>query len=91
MDPLLIAVFVLWFVVIALGIVVFALTRQVGILFERVAPMGALMTDAGPRVGEAAPGFTLTSLTGGDTVNVGRSNGRSMLLFFLSPCCSVCK
>ena len=54
MDPLVIAVIVLWVVVVALLFVVFALARQVGILFERVAPMGALMTDAGPKVGEAS-------------------------------------
>lgn len=91
MDPLLIAVFVLWFVVIALAIVVFALTRQVGILFERVAPMGALMTDAGPRIGETSPTFSLPSLTGGKAVQIGRNDGRSMLVFFLSPTCPVCK
>ena len=52
-----IALILLWAVVIALGIVVLALARQVGILFERVAPMGALMTDAGPKIGEASPRF----------------------------------
>ena len=31
-----------------------ALARQVGVLFERVAPMGALITDSGPAVGAAA-------------------------------------
>lgn len=91
MEPLAIAVFVLLVSVIALAILVFALTRQVGILFERIAPMGALMTDAGPKVGEASPTFELASLTGKDTVKVGLASGRSMLLFFLSPTCPVCK
>ena len=91
MEPLTIAVFVLLIAVIVLAVLVFALTRQVGILFERVAPMGALMTDAGPKIGEASPKFELASLTGADPVRVGRADGRSMLLFFLSPTCPVCK
>jgi methylamine dehydrogenase accessory protein MauD len=46
--------------------------------------------DHGPRVGEAAPVFTLPTLVGGDIV-VGAATGRSQLLFFLSPTCPVCK
>ena len=76
---------------IGLTIAVFALMRQVGVLFERVAPMGALVTDAGPKIGEMTRAFELMSLTGGDPVSVGVANGRSQLLFFLSPTCPVCK
>ena len=57
MDILSVAVVLLSAVVIALLLVVLALARQVGILFERVAPMGALMTDAGPKIGENSPRF----------------------------------
>ena len=64
MDGLVIAVALLWVLVIILAIMVFALSRQIGILFERVAPMGALMTDAGPKVGEAVRRFELTTLDG---------------------------
>ena len=80
---------ILSLVVIALLVVVFALARQVGVLFERVAPMGALITDAGPKIGEASPRFELTTLAaaGGDR----RARRRSTLLFFLSPTCPVCK
>ncbi|MBA3903667.1 MAG: methylamine dehydrogenase accessory protein MauD [Rhodocyclaceae bacterium] len=90
MDALVISNAVLWAVVLALLVAVFALARQVGILYERVAPMGALMIDAGPAVGEAAPRFDLPAL-GGGTVSVGAAAERSQLLFFLSPTCPVCK
>jgi len=90
-DAILISNALLWVVVLALVVLVFALTRQIGILYERVAPMGALMLDQGPKVGEAAPRFELATLAG-PTVTVGRSaSGRSQLLFFLSPTCPVCK
>jgi methylamine dehydrogenase accessory protein MauD len=90
MDPFTVAVVLLWIVVIALAVVVLALARQVGVLFERVAPMGALVTDGGPKVGETSPRFDLTALDG-RAVTVGAGDGRSMLLFFLSPTCPVCK
>jgi methylamine dehydrogenase accessory protein MauD len=90
MEPLVIAIAILWLVVIALLVVVFALARQVGILFERVAPMGALMTDAGPKIGEASPRFDLMTLDGHPVV-VGGSSRRDTLVFFLSTTCPVCK
>ncbi|MGE4246759.1 MAG: methylamine dehydrogenase accessory protein MauD [Parvibaculaceae bacterium] len=90
MDPLAIAVLVLWVVVVALGVVVFALARQIGVLFERVAPMGALVTDGGPKVGEASPRFELQTLAGA-MLPVGAGGGRSTLIFFLSPTCPMCK
>jgi methylamine dehydrogenase accessory protein MauD len=81
---------VLWVVVLALVLAVFALTRQIGILYERVAPMGALVVDHGPKAGEAAPPFELVDL-GGHAVRLGGAAPKSTLLFFLSPACPVCK
>jgi methylamine dehydrogenase accessory protein MauD len=89
-DALLISNIFLWLVVLALLLVVWALARQIGVLYERVAPMGALMIDQGPKVGDAAPSFSLTSIAGG-TVSIGGQLGRGQLLFFLSPTCPVCK
>lgn len=80
----------LWLAVLALLVVVIALSRQIGILYERIAPMGALMMDTGPKVGDAAPAFTLPGL-GGGSVQLGAPSPRSTLLFFLSPTCPVCK
>ncbi len=90
MDTLTISVVLLWLAVIALGVMLWALSRQVGVLFERVAPMGALVTDAGPAVGEASPVFTLQGIQS-ETVQLGGTTERPTLLFFLSPTCPVCK
>ncbi|MFE0018899.1 methylamine dehydrogenase accessory protein MauD [Mesorhizobium sp. NPDC059054] len=90
MDPLVVAVIVLWAIVIVLLVVVFALARQVGILFERVAPMGALVTDAGPKIGEQSPRFDLLTLDG-KPLTLGPPAAKSTLVFFLSTTCPVCK
>jgi methylamine dehydrogenase accessory protein MauD len=90
MEALVFAVVVLFVLVICLTVAFIALARQVGVLLERVAPMGALVTDAGPRVGERSPQFRLSSLTGGEVV-IGAPAERSTLVFFLSPACPVCK
>ncbi|MEQ8231880.1 MAG: methylamine dehydrogenase accessory protein MauD [Gammaproteobacteria bacterium] len=89
-SALAIAVAVLWVIVIALALAVFALARQIGVLYERVAPMGALMLDEGPKVGERAPSFTLTALDG-SSVNIGQPSQTGELVFFVSPTCPVCK
>jgi len=90
MNALTISVALLWVAVIALALLVWALSRQVGVLFERVAPMGALVTDAGPAVGAAAPRMSLASLTGAP-IEVGAAAAQATLVFFLSPTCPVCK
>jgi len=90
MDALTVSVVLLWLAVLALAVLLWALSRQVGVLFERVAPMGALITDAGPEVGAAAPGFQLRGIQS-EAVSVGGPAARATLLFFLSPSCPVCK
>lgn len=54
MSGLVISNIVLWVVVLMLVVLVLALSRQIGVLYERVAPMGALTMDKGPEVGSAA-------------------------------------
>lgn len=90
-DAIVISNVLLWAVVLVLLVTVLALARQIGILYERVAPMGALMLDSGPKVGEAAPQLDIESLSGGRVAIGGVGNSRSQLLFFLSPTCPVCK
>ncbi|MFN0317229.1 MAG: methylamine dehydrogenase accessory protein MauD [Burkholderiales bacterium] len=80
----------LWVLMLGVIIALWALARQVGILYERVAPMGALMTDAGPKLGEASPTFALASLAG-ENIAIGGERAKSQLIFFLSPTCPVCK
>lgn len=89
-EALVVSNILLWVAVLALLATVFALARQVGILYERIAPMGALMMDTGPAVGEPAPVFDLAAL-GGGAVRIGGPGPRNTLLFFLSPTCPVCK
>ena len=83
---------ILWVVVLVLVAVVVALIRQIGVLFERVAPAGALMAGRGLKTGEQAPVFDVQTLAG-NALRIGgeRSDGKSTLLFFLSPTCPVCK
>lgn len=90
MEALIVSNVVLWIVTLASLVGFLALARQIGVLYERVAPMGALMLDTGPKVGESAPVFKLDSLAGGQ-VSIGGPAQKSTLLFFLSPTCPVCK
>ncbi|MDH2432344.1 methylamine dehydrogenase accessory protein MauD [Pokkaliibacter sp. MBI-7] len=90
MTALYFAIAFLFIAVIGLGIGFFILARQIGILFERIAPMGALVNDSGPRVGDTSPTFDLPSLTGGKVL-IGKGANRAKLIFFLSPTCPVCK
>ena len=91
-EALLISIALLWIVVLALGAVVYALTRQIGVLHERIAPLGALAIQQGPAVGDPFPKRALRDIDGRDVVLGGvESEGRGTLLFFLSPTCPVCK
>jgi methylamine dehydrogenase accessory protein MauD len=90
MTSLMISNALLWVLMLAVIVALWALARQVGILYERVAPMGALVTDAGPKMGEVAPRFDLTSLQG-SIISIGGERPKSQLIYFLSPTCPVCK
>ncbi len=89
MDALTVSVVLLWLAVIALGLMLWALSRQVGVLFERVAPMGALVTDAGPSLGQLSPSFELRGIQRERSPLAARPNSRAALL--PSPTCPVCK
>ena len=78
-EALVVSNFVLWIVILALLVAVFALARQIGVLYERVAPMGALVMDNGPKVGTASPVFALNDLDG-SPVNIGTPSPQSTLL-----------
>jgi methylamine dehydrogenase accessory protein MauD len=79
-------------VTLVLAILLFGLARQVGILHERVAPMGAMTSDHGPAAGEMSPQVSATTLAGENIVVGGSSTrGLSRLLMFVSPTCPVCK
>jgi len=79
-------------ITLLLAVLLFALARQVGVLHERLAPMGAMTSDRGPAVGELAPTLSVATLAG-ERIEVGGASaaGRSRLLLFVSPNCPVCK
>ena len=92
MTALAVSNVVLWALVLALAGVVLALTRQLGVLHQRIAPAGALMLNRGLTVGEPAPVLELAALDGRELkVGAVRDDGRSTLLLFVSPTCPVCK
>jgi methylamine dehydrogenase accessory protein MauD len=88
-DALTISVVLLWIAVLALTITGLALARQIGVLYERIAPVGALSINPKLTGGSQAPALEVTSLAG-QRQSIG-SAGSSQLLFFLSPGCPVCK
>src|SRR5262249_45482090 len=72
-DALLVSNALLWLLVLALAAVAAALARQVGVLHERLAPLGALAIARGPAPGEAAP-ILFASALSGETVQIGGAN-----------------
>jgi len=90
-DALLISNVVLWLLVIGLALIVFALTRQIGLLHERISPVGALSPEAKIKVGDPAPELALIDIHDHPVQIGGASKDESRtLLFFLSPTCPVC-
>jgi methylamine dehydrogenase accessory protein MauD len=81
----------LWLMVLGLLFVVLALARQIGILHERIAPVGALAIGGGPAVGDVAPRMTLQTLDGASMTFGVPSASASRLILFVSSDCPVCK
>ena len=82
----------LWIVVIALAVALLAVVRQLGVLHERIAPVGALMLAKGLKVGEIVPQVAAQDIDGHSrTLGAPRTDERATLLMFVSPTCPVCK
>lgn len=91
-EALIISQVALWVLLLIMAGLQLALLRQVGVIHERIAPMGALTLDKGPKEGENAPQFDLIDLRKRRVKLGGPSAaGKSTLVFFLSPSCPVCK
>lgn len=77
--------------ILSLAVVVFALARQVGVLHQRIGPVGALALSKRVQVGEKSPEFQLETLDG-EAIVIGapHPDGRSTLITFLTPNCPVC-
>lgn len=74
-----IALTVLWLVVMALAAAVLALARQIGVLHERLQPVGALALPKNLKVGDAAPALDLTTING-DPLHIGGAHARGSTL-----------
>lgn len=78
-------------VLVALLFIAFiALSRQVGILFERISPVGAMINNNGPQLGETPKPMTLMSLNQGE-ITLGGAQAKSTLVLFVAPSCPICK
>jgi methylamine dehydrogenase accessory protein MauD len=83
---------VLWAVVLCLALVVLALARQIGVLHERLQPVGALSLAKGLRAGEPAPTIEVETLAGRTLrIGGGHEKGADTLVMFVSPTCPICK
>ncbi len=84
MTALTVSNVMLWLVVIGLCLALLAVVRQLGVLHERIAPVGALMLAKGLRVGELAPTITVQDLEGRSlTLGAARAEERATLLMFV--------
>ncbi len=92
MTPVTVTLVLLWVVVICLSVAVLALARQVGVLHERVAPAGALISGSGPGVGEQSPRLEVHALAGNAIIVGGTlATGKALLMLFVSQTCPICK
>lgn len=89
MTALWIVTGVLSICVLALSVIVAALARQIGILHERSAPLGALVTRNTQDIRKVPSGFWET--LSGDTIALPLAENRDTLLMFVSTTCPVCK
>jgi methylamine dehydrogenase accessory protein MauD len=82
----------LWIVILALAVAIVALARQIGVLHERLPPVGALLNQEGPMIGQMAPRLRLVT-TNQREIELGnaRAESRPLLLLFVSVSCPVCK
>src|SRR5579863_2675338 len=92
LNVLIVTQAVLLVLVVILGTLLLATVRQVGVLFERVAPLGALTLPNALAPGQFVPPMTV-SRVGGNSIVLGgpRESKKGQVLLFISPACPMCK
>lgn len=80
----------LWLLLIVQTGVILMLARQIGILYERISPVGAMINSTGPEIGAPVPQMTLANLNGAE-IAIGVPAARARLVFFMSTSCPICK
>lgn len=78
-GPWLAAFIALWIVVGVLAVTVVALLRQIGVLHQRIAPMGTHFAGEGPELSSVAP-----------SVGIDWSQSALTVLLFTSRTCTLC-
>jgi methylamine dehydrogenase accessory protein MauD len=92
LTSLIIAQILSWVFLLALGVGLLAVARQVGVLHIRVAPAGALATSGGPAVGDTIVKIDALSIDGAAVTIGGHAHGTPLrLLMFVSAQCPLCK
>ena len=92
MTWLLISNVTLLAVVAGLGLVVFSLARQIGILHERTAPLGVLQTAPALEKGSEVPELEMPTLAGGQVgLRDASGAGQWAALLFIAADCPICK
>lgn len=92
LTSLIISQILSWVVLLALGVGLLAVARQVGVLHIRVAPAGALATSGGPAVGDALVQIDARTIDGVPVTIGGHAHGKALrLLMFVSAQCPLCK
>lgn len=92
MTALVVALILTWLMIAGMALAIAALARQVGVLHERLAPVGALTTGPGPEAGQPSPKLQAETFSGAvRAIGARMTPGRAQLLMFVSPTCPVCK
>ncbi|MGF7149917.1 methylamine dehydrogenase accessory protein MauD [Sphingomonas zeicaulis] len=92
MTALIVSQIISWIIILAMGVALLALARQVGVLHMRVAPAGALTTAGGLAVGDQSKPIAAHMLDGSHALVGGPATGAGLrLLMFVSAACPLCK
>lgn len=92
MTALIVSQIISWIMILAMGVALLALARQVGVLHMRVAPAGALTTGGGLAVGDQSRPIAAHMLDGSHALVGGPAAGAGLrLLMFVSAQCPLCK
>ncbi|MCS7016954.1 MAG: hypothetical protein NZM42_12655 [Gemmatales bacterium] len=80
----------LWAIVALELLFLVALARQIGLLHERVKPVGARMLNSGPQIGDLVFPLEITDISG-QPITLSVPRHKRTLLVFISPSCQQCE
>lgn len=80
----------LWGIVALQFVFLFALSRQIGLLHERVKPVGARMMNSGPQIGDKVLPLEINDISGKAIILEEKRQVRTLFMF-ISPTCPQCE